>query len=99
MQTVFEFTLPWGYLDEAGQVHQHGRMRLALARDEIEAMHQAQQRGNVAYLPIYLLARVVLQVGTVTTINPSVIENLYAADLAYLSEFYLQLNTHQGEWA
>ncbi len=93
MQTEFDFTLPWGYLDESGQVHQHGRIRLALARDEIEAMHEAQQRGNTAYLPVYLLARVVLRLGGYTQVTPALIEHLFAADLAYLSELYLQLNT------
>ena len=93
MQTEFDFTLPWGYVDEAGQVHQHGRMRLALARDELEAMAEAQQRGNLAYLPVYLLARVVTHLGGYTKITPALIEHLFAADLAYLSELYLYLNT------
>ena len=31
-----------------------------------------------------------------THINPKVIEDLYAADLAYLQEFYNQINRHRG---
>ena len=29
MQTVYEFTLPKGYVDSAGEVHKRGKMRLA----------------------------------------------------------------------
>jgi hypothetical protein len=31
----FEFTLPRGLVDGAGQVHRQGTMRLATARDEL----------------------------------------------------------------
>lgn len=88
----FTFQLPWGYVDEHGQRHQHGRMRLALARDEIESMQQAEAYGHEAYLPVFLLARVVTALGELPAITPDVIANLYAKDLAYLSEFYLQVN-------
>ncbi len=35
LQTEFEFTLPMGYVDEAGTLHKNGAMRLATAADEI----------------------------------------------------------------
>ena len=35
MQTTFEFMLPRGYVDENGEVHRNGTMRLATAADEI----------------------------------------------------------------
>ena len=90
----FEFTLPWGYQDEYGYLHQTGRMRLATARDEIEAW-QELQNSNQAYLPVILLTKVVTQLGTIPAhlLGPHVFENLYAADMAYLSEMYLQLNS------
>ena len=34
-QTEFEFELPRGYVDQNGEVHRHGVMRLATAADEI----------------------------------------------------------------
>ena len=37
METVYEFTLPKGYVDGNGEVHRRGKMRLATAGDEISA--------------------------------------------------------------
>ncbi|NJN54966.1 MAG: phage tail assembly protein [Anaerolineae bacterium] len=93
MQTDVEFFLPRGYVDEAGQVHQHGRMRLALAMDEVEAMNDARVRANESYLPVLLLSRVVTQIGLVTAVTPDLIAHLFASDLAYLQELYLRLNS------
>ena len=41
MRTEIPFTLPRGLTDEAGGVHTEGTMRLATARDEIEALYAA----------------------------------------------------------
>ena len=38
LQTEFDFTLPRGYVDAEGITHREGRMRLATALDEIEAL-------------------------------------------------------------
>ena len=38
MQTEIAFTLPVGYVDDHGQTHRQGTMRLATARDEIEPL-------------------------------------------------------------
>jgi hypothetical protein len=93
MQTVFEFTLPRGYMDEMGQVHGSGRMRLAWALDEVEVMNDPRVQANVSYMPILLLSRVVTQLGTITAVTPTMIERLFASDLAYLQELYLRLNS------
>lgn len=37
MQTVYDFELPRGYVDNGGTVHKRGKMRLATAGDEISA--------------------------------------------------------------
>lgn len=95
MQTEVEFYLPRGYVDAAGQVHRYGRMRLALAMDEVEAMNDPRVRANESYLPILLLSRVVTQVGPVTAVTPDLIAHLFAADLAYLQELYLRLNSSE----
>jgi hypothetical protein len=93
MQTEFDFTLPIGYVDEAGQRHQHGRMRLATAVDEIEAVEHPTVREKESYLPVLLLGRVVTQLGSLTAITPQIIANLFAADLAHLQDLYLQINS------
>lgn len=67
-------------------------MRLATAMDEIAPLRDPRVRANQAYLVIILLARVVTQLGTLDAIDTSVIENLFSADLAYLQDFYRQIN-------
>mgnify|MGYP001146658172 CR=1 FL=1 len=94
MQTEFEFVLPRGYMDEEGQVHRQGTMRLATAYDEIFPLRDPRVQRNPGYLVINLLARVITNLGTVNNVNPRVIENLFSADLAYLQDFYRQINEH-----
>jgi hypothetical protein len=92
LQTEFEFTLPRGYVDQDGNLHRHGAMRLATAMDEIAPLRDPRVRGNQAYLVIILLSRVITRLGNLPYINTGVIENLFAADLAYLQELYRRIN-------
>lgn len=92
LQTEFDFVLPRGYVDQNGNLHRQGVMRLATAMDEIAPLRDLRVRGNQAYLVIILLSRVVTRLGTLTEINTGVIENLFAADLAYLQAFYRRIN-------
>ncbi|HHN64075.1 MAG TPA: phage tail assembly protein [Nitrospirae bacterium] len=91
-QTEFEFILPRGYVDEEGNLHKKGVMRLATAADEILPMKDPRVQANPAYLTVILLSRVITRLGTLETINTRVIENLFAADLAYLQDFYTRIN-------
>ncbi|MFZ0548386.1 MAG: hypothetical protein WAM60_23260 [Candidatus Promineifilaceae bacterium] len=93
MQTEFEFTLPRGYMDEDGRIHRNGRMRLATALDEIQPMEDPRVAANASYLAILLLSRVVTNLGQLSSVTPAVIERLFAADLAYLQQLYLRLNS------
>ena len=95
LEVEFPFILPRGYTDATGQVHHEGRMRLATALDEIEAVHDPRVLANEAYLPVALLSRVITRLGTMPSITPAVVEQLYAADLAYLEDLYLRLNLHE----
>ncbi len=92
LQTEFEFTLPVGYVDREGNVHKRGTMRLATAMDEITPLNDMRVQANEAYLVIVLLTRVITRLGSLSQVNTSVVENLFAADLAYLQEFYRQIN-------
>ncbi len=92
IQTQFEFTLPMGYIDRQGNVHKHGIMRLATALDEIMPLRDSRVRSNEAYMIIVLLSRVIVKLGTLDRVDTSVIENLFAADFAYLQEFYRRIN-------
>lgn len=92
MQTEVAFTLPRGYLDESGQIHQHGRMRLALSIDEVQTMNDPRVQSNEAYLPILLLSRVITQLGSITAVTPHLLERMFASDMAYLQDLYMHLN-------
>jgi len=94
--TEFEFALPRGYVDGAGNVHRQGTMRLATAADEILPQKDPRVQGNPAYLVVILLARVVVRLGALEVINPKVIEGLFASDLAYLQDFYNRINNSQS---
>jgi len=91
-QTEYEFTLPLGYVDKEGNLHRSGVMRLATAADEILPLRDPRVQSNQAYLIIILLSRVVVKLGSLSVVNPQVIEDLYAADLTFLQEFYNRVN-------
>ncbi len=93
MRTEVAFTLPRGYVDTSGTLHREGTMRLATARDEIEAVREPEVRQNEAYLTVLLLSRVVTRVGEVKDVTPELIEELYAADFDHLQRLYERLNT------
>ncbi|MDJ1181219.1 hypothetical protein PJF56_20360 [Roseofilum sp. BLCC_M91] len=92
LQTEFDFTLPKGYLDSDGNLHRQGRMRLSRAMDEIIPMRDPRVMDNPAYATVIILARVIVQLGTLQEISPAVVENMFAVDLGYLQDFYRQIN-------
>ena len=92
LQTEFSFTLPHGYVDEEGNLHREGVMRMATAYDEIAPMKDPRVQANPGYLVIILLSRVIAKLGDLSLINPKVIEGLFAGDLAYLQDFYQRIN-------
>lgn len=91
-QTEYDFTLPLGYVDTEGDLHRDGVMRLATAADEILPLKDPRVQSNEAYLTIILLSRVVERLGSLSQVTPKIVEGLYAADLAYLQEFYNRIN-------
>ena len=93
MITEFAFTLPRGYVGSDGNVHRRGVMRLATARDEIEPLRDPRVQGaDDPYLTIIVLSRVITQLGTLSAVTPREIENLFAADLAFLLDLYGVVN-------
>jgi len=97
LQTEFPFTLPRGYVDGDGTLHQEGVMRLATAADEVAPLRDPRVQANAGYLVIILLARVVTRLGSLPDVNPKVIEGLFAGDLAYLEDLYRQLNENGND--
>lgn len=91
-RTEHEFTLPKGFVDEDGNLHRAGVMRLATAADEILPMEDPRVERNPAYLLIILLSRVVVKLGTVERVTPKTIEGLFTEDLSFLQGFYNRIN-------
>ena len=91
-KTEFEFMLPRGYVDQNGDVHKEGTMRLATAADEIAPMRDTRVQQNPSYLTIILLSRVVTKLGTLNSVNTKVIEGLFTVDMAYLQDLYQRIN-------
>ena len=92
LQTEFPFVLPKGYVDREGNVHREGTMRLATANDEIAPLRDPRVRQNEAYMTVIVLSRVVTRLGTLSDVNPGIIENIFSADLNYLQGLYRQIN-------
>jgi hypothetical protein len=92
MQTEFEFTLPKGYLDEDGNVHRKGVMRLSKAIDEIVPLRDPRVKSNPAYATVIILSRVITRLGALDEVTPMIVEGLFACDLNYLQKFYRQIN-------
>jgi fibronectin-attachment protein (FAP) len=92
LRTEFEFELPRGYVDEAGTVHRRGAMRLSTARDELLPLRDVRVRENPAYLSVVLLGRVITRLGSLPMVHDGVVENMFASDLAFLQDFYEQIN-------
>ena len=92
LQTEFQFTLPRGFVDDAGTVHRDGTMRLATARDEIYPQTDHRVRENPAYLTVLLLTRTVTRLGSLSEVDSYVIENLFASDPAFLQDLYRRIN-------
>lgn len=93
MQSRYPFVLPRGYVGADGTVHREGVMRLATARDELEPLRDPLVTGpDDPRLTILVLARVVERLGTIDYVTSNEIEGLFAADLAFLQDFYGVIN-------
>jgi hypothetical protein len=93
--TEFEFTLPCGFLDEEGTLHKEGVMRRATAADEILPLKDPRVLKNEAYVIVILLSRVITRLGSVASVNPKVIESMFATDLAFLQALYNKVNRYE----
>jgi len=91
-KTETKFELPRGYIDEEGNLHRIGTMRMATARDEIYAQGNPLGVHNDAKMVVRLLARVIHKIGSIT-VDEHLIENLFSVDYAYLQDLYMRLNS------
>lgn len=91
-QTEHSFILPKGFVDDDGELHREGVMRLARAADEILPLADPRVEKNPAYLLVLLLSRVVVKLGRVPQVTPKTVESLFSEDLAFLQSFFNEIN-------
>ena len=92
LRTEFDFELPRGYLDSDGVLHRSGTMRLATARDELLPLYDERVQENPAFTTVVLLGRVITSLGTLAAVTSTVVENMFASDVAFLQDFYRRIN-------
>lgn len=92
MKTVYDFELPKGIVDEKGQVHKRGKMRLATAGDEISATRDPRVLANPSFLTVVVLSKVITELEGAEYISVTLIEQLFTADLAFLQDMYQRIN-------
>ncbi len=92
MTTVYDFELPKGFVDQQGNVHRRGKMRLATAGDEIMATRDPRVLSNPSYLTIVVLASVITELEGVDAVVASTVERFFTADLAFLQDMYQRIN-------
>lgn len=92
MQTIYEFDLPKGYVDSSGEVHRHGKMRLATAGDEISATRDPRVLNNPSYLSVVVLSKVITELEGVEMVTTTLVEKLFTADMAFLQDMYQKIN-------
>ena len=94
LRTEYPFELPRGFLDVRGNLHKHGVMRMATARDELLPLSDPRVISRPAYLTVMILGRVITKLGDYTDeqIDHSLVEALFAADLAFLQDLYRRIN-------
>jgi hypothetical protein len=96
LNTEFNFILPRGLVDEQGGIHRQGSMRLATAKDEIFVQKDRRVQNDPGYGVLVILSRVITRLGSLSSLTPELLENLFTRDLAYLREFYNRIN-QQGD--
>lgn len=90
--TEFPFVLPRGLTDANGGLHRDGIMRLATARDELAVGRDRTAQAQPIYSDLVMLSRVIVRLGKLPSLTPTLLEELFTVDLAYLREFYNRIN-------
>ncbi|WP_318728718.1 hypothetical protein [Roseofilum sp. Guam] len=93
----FTFVLPKGLVDEGGKVHREGVMRFATAKDEIIGDRHPNVSDYPDYHALVMLSRTIEQLGTLPSVTPEALENLFLVDLDYLLDLYNTINPAEAE--
>lgn len=89
MQTI-PFTLPFGYLDRHGNLHQQGILRYPTGKDEMWVASYPLVKQDNTYYIFAILSRLILSLGNLSEITPQMIEGFFLKDFLYLQQIYQQ---------
>jgi hypothetical protein len=95
LPTEFEFVLPRGLL-VGDLLHRRGVMRLATARDELSVQRNPRVRSEPEYSTLVMLSQVIVSLGSLEELEPELLEDLFSQDLAFLREFFNQINQNEN---
>lgn len=70
-------------------------MRLTTGKDELD-LQEDRILDNPAYGVLVMLSRVILRLGSISSLTPELLEGLFLPDLNYLQEYYNLINPPEG---
>ncbi|MTJ10510.1 phage tail assembly protein [Anabaena sp. UHCC 0204] len=94
----FSFNLPKGFIDSNHQIHRLGKMRATTAKDEIIVQQNSQVQEFSEYGILVMLSRVITNLGNISQVTPTLLEQLLLVDFMYLQDIYYQINQLGGDW-
>lgn len=92
IQTEFEFVLPKGFVDENGNLHRKGIMRLSTAADEILPLKDPRVQQQNYNRQISRVSRVITKLDDIARITPEIVEKMFSSDLANIQFLYNKIN-------
>ena len=93
---TYSFSLPVGLIDAQGVLHQEAVMRVTTGKDELDLQEDPRILDNSAYGVLVILSRVILRLGSISSLTPELLEGLFLPDLNYLQEYYNLINPSEG---
>jgi hypothetical protein len=96
--TQLDFRLPQGLITKDNQIHREGKIRAATGKDEIIVQKDHQVQEFYEYGIFLMLSRVIGNIGNISPITPTILEQLFLPDFNYLKNLYSQINPSSGEW-
>lgn len=98
LNTELTFVLPQGLIDNNQQIQRHGKIRAATGKDEIIVQKDNQVQEFSEYAIFVMLSRLISNIGDISPITPTLLEQLFLPDFNYLQNLYLQMNQSNGDW-
>ncbi|WP_055075565.1 hypothetical protein [Pseudanabaena sp. 'Roaring Creek'] len=90
IEDEFEFKLPKGFVDDCGDLHDRGLMKLLTAKDEltVQKLANANPQIDIVFL---LLAQAIAKLGNLNKVIPQQLEQLFLPDFFYLQDLFSEL--------